>query len=68
VPVDRRSARLLRVARIRGHVSAEGAERLRIGLATRLLGEVDEVALETDERASIADELARADELRLAIG
>jgi hypothetical protein len=38
------------------------------GLATRLLGEVDEVALETDERASIADELARADELRLAIG
>ena len=37
------------------------------GLATRLLGEVAPLALETDERASIADELARADELRLAL-
>ncbi len=37
------------------------------GLATQLLDAVAQVALETDARASVADELARADELRLAL-
>jgi hypothetical protein len=37
------------------------------GLAATLLAEAGQVALGADDRASIADDLARADELRLAL-